>query len=48
MTLAELNRTRRIENLAIALGLLSLVVIAICRPYMDAPRCHITSSASRG
>lgn len=38
MTLAELNRTRRIENLAIVAGLLFLIVAAVCRPYMEQPR----------
>jgi hypothetical protein len=46
MTLAELNRTRRIENLAIVFGFLALIVVAICRPYMEQPRP--ISGAARG
>lgn len=47
MTLQELNRTRRIENLAIVLGLVSLIVVAMCRPYMDQPTVS-AASAVRG
>jgi hypothetical protein len=47
VTLADLNRTRRIENLAIVFGLLSLIVVAMCRPYMDQPTVS-AASAVRG
>lgn len=44
MTLADQYRTRRIENLAIVLGFLSLIVVAFARPHMDAPK-PITASS---
>lgn len=47
MTRADRTRIRRIENLAIIAGLLSLIVVAMCRPYMDQPTVS-AASAVRG
>ena len=38
MTLASLRRQRRIETLAIVLGVLCVITVAASRPYMDQPR----------
>lgn len=46
MTLAEQRRMRRIETLAIVLGLLGVVVVAFARPHMEQP--HPVASAVRG
>lgn len=33
-------RRNRIENLAIVLGVIAVIVIALARPYMDTPTRH--------
>jgi hypothetical protein len=38
MTLAEQRLRRRIETLAIVLGLLGVITVAASRPYMEQPR----------
>ncbi len=38
MTIAEQRRRRRIETLAIVLGLLGVITVAASRPYMEQPR----------
>lgn len=38
MTLASDRRRRRIETLAIVLGLLGVITVAVSRPYMEQPR----------
>ena len=38
MTLAEQRLRRRIETLAIVLGLLGVITVAASRPHMEQPR----------
>lgn len=33
-------RRNRIENLAIVLGVIAAIVVALARPYMDTPTRH--------
>ena len=46
MTLASIRLRRRIETLAIVLGLLGVITVAASRPYMEQPRPF--SGAVRG
>lgn len=48
MTPASLRRQRRIETLAIVLGLLGVITVAASRPYMDVPNHPIHTTAARG
>lgn len=38
MTLASIRLRRRIETLAIVLGVLGVITVAASRPYMEQPR----------
>ncbi|WP_313495399.1 hypothetical protein [Pseudoxanthomonas mexicana] len=48
MTLASIRRQRRIETLAIVLGLLGVITVAASRPYMDLPKRPVHTTAIRG
>ena len=48
MTLASLRCQRRIETLAIVLGLLGVITVVASRPRMEQPSNHIHTTASRG